>query len=201
MDDKKIKLIGIGGSNGSGKDTIAKVLQERFGWVFYSTSDALREEAKKRGITVERENLREISRQWREAHGLGILVDKAVEKYHIERGEADDGGVVVGSLRNGGESARVQDIGGVVIWVDADPQVRYKRITSNKREGRSEEDDKTYEEFLAEEEAEMTNPDPAALSSSDVRDAADFTFANDGDSLDDFMDEVEEFLKQKLNLT
>ena len=46
------KIITISGMLGSGKSTVAKLLAERLGYMYYSTGNAQREIAKKRGITT-----------------------------------------------------------------------------------------------------------------------------------------------------
>ena len=46
------KIITISGMLGSGKSTVAKLLAERLGYEYYSTGNAQREIAKKRGITT-----------------------------------------------------------------------------------------------------------------------------------------------------
>ena len=74
-----MKIIGLSGTNGSGKDTIGELLAERFNFLFLSGSDMLRDEARKRSLPVERETLRTISAEWRRDSGLGVLIDKAVD--------------------------------------------------------------------------------------------------------------------------
>ena len=56
-----MKIIGIGGTNGSGKDTVGHMLVERYNWLFVSVSDFLREEARRRHLPVERQHLSSIS--------------------------------------------------------------------------------------------------------------------------------------------
>jgi len=46
------KVITISGMLGSGKSTVAKLLAERLGWDYYSTGNAQREIAAKRGMTT-----------------------------------------------------------------------------------------------------------------------------------------------------
>jgi len=74
-------IIGLSGTNGSGKDTVGGILAEKHGFMFISVTDLLRDEAKRRGDPVERKVLRTISAQWRRESGLGVLVDKATEEF------------------------------------------------------------------------------------------------------------------------
>lgn len=174
-----MKLIGIAGTNGSGKDTVGRILKEKYGWMFISVSDLLRDECRKRGLEVNRENLRAISAEWRREGGLGVLVDKAVELFRAVSGAY--AGLAISSLRNPGETARVRELGGINVWVDANPRIRYERIQAAER-GRGGEDDKTYEEFLAEQEAEMkTSGDAATLDMASVRADTDVQILNEAD--------------------
>ncbi len=45
-----MKIIGVSGTNGSGKDTIGHLLAERHNWLFISMTDMLRDELEKRGL-------------------------------------------------------------------------------------------------------------------------------------------------------
>ncbi len=177
-----MKLIGIGGTNGSGKDTIGQLLAKKHGYLFISVSDLLRDECRKRGLPVEREHLRTISAEWRREGGLGVLVDKAVETFEMQGDEY--AGLVIASIRNPGEVDRVHHYGGVEVWADADPGLRYERIQSATR-GRSEEDTKTFEQFQAEEAAEMEHSgDEATLNMAGVKAISDVTIMNEGSETD-----------------
>lgn len=176
-----MKIYGLSGTNGAGKDTVGDALAEQ-GWLFVSVSDMLREEAAKRGLPVERDTLRTISAQWRRELGLGALIDKSVE--HFKTQDSNYKGLVMSSLRNPGEVIRVHELGGKVIWVDADPQVRYQRIYSRQR---SAEDSKTFEQFLSEEQAEMSHSgDEATLNMAKVKDKADIFLQNNGNDVEVF---------------
>ncbi len=178
----RMKLVGIAGTNGSGKDTVGRMLAETYSFLFISVSDLLRNECRRRGLPVEREHLRAISAEWRRAGGLGVLIDKAIEEF--KRQEAHYAGLAVASVRNPGENKRVHELGGTMVWVDAAPRVRYDRIQSANR-GRGTEDTKTYEQFLAEEEAEMhASGDAATLDMSAVKDLCDMTILNEGTEAD-----------------
>jgi cytidylate kinase len=190
-----MKIVGIGGTNGSGKDTIGHLLAEKHGYLFVSVTDILREEAKKRKLPIERENLRSISAEWRRESGLGVLIDKSVELFKVP-GTAYKG-LVIASLRNSGEADRVHDLDGIVVWVDADAQIRYERVTARQR---TDEDNKTFEEFLAEEQAEMhKSGDAATLDVAGVKEKADLFIDNNDTNLEHFKDQAEQALKNYLN--
>lgn len=192
----RFSIIGISGTNASGKDTLGQTLASR-GWLFISVSEILRDELHSRGLAIERDNLRNLSAEWRREGGLGILVDKALEVYEREKNKKKLSGLAIASLRNPGEANRVHELGGKVIWTDADPKVRYERIVSRLR---SDEDRKTYEEFLAEEKAELEHSgDEATLSLSGVKAKADIFIRNDGNDIEIFKKEAVGTLK-KANL-
>lgn len=183
-------IFGIAGTNGAGKDSIGVMAQERHGFLFVSGSDMLREECRKRGLPVERENLRMISAEWRRKYGLGVLIDRAVEL--AKKGNFK--GLVTSPMRNVGEAKRVHELGGTLVWVDADPKIRYERATSRNR---SEEDKKNFEEFMAEEEHEMTRPeggDEATLDMLGVKEICDIFMENNGNDIEAFKDEAEKTL-------
>jgi dephospho-CoA kinase len=190
----KLEIIGLSGTNGSGKDTVGHMLADHHDYLFVSVSDLLRKEAARRGQVPEREVLRSISAEWRRELGLGVLVDKAVAEYDTMRDTHR--GVVVGSLRNDGEADRIHQLGGTVVWIDADPKVRYERIQANARSrDRVVEDNKTFEQFVAEEAAEMhSSGDSATLDMSAVKAKADVFINNSHEDLSVFRTHVEKSL-------
>ena len=101
------------------------------------------------------------------------------------------------SMRNPGEADRIHELGGTMVWIDADPQVRYGRIQANKsRTNRASEDNKTFEQFLAEESAEMhASGDSATLDMAAVKDKCDIFMDNDGESTEEFQADIEKTLE------
>jgi len=196
MDTSKFKIIGIGGTNGSGKDTLGLLLAKHHKYLFVSVTELLRDECTKRNIPPSRENLRMVSAEWRREFGLGVLVDKAVELFEFS--QETYSGVAIASLRNPGEADEVHKLSGMVIWIDADPHVRFERIkkSAEHRSHRIHEDDKTFEEFLAEEEAEMHHSgDEATLNMAGVKELADVKLMNNEDDTDSFKNVVEKILE------
>jgi dephospho-CoA kinase len=168
------KIIGIAGTNGSGKDTVGHILAENHGYLFVSVTDVLRAELKRQGFPVDREHLRELSASWRREFGFGVLIDRAMDVFN-EQPKGKYKGVAIASLRNPFEVDRVHELGGSVWWLDADPLLRFTRIRANaSQRARAEEDEKTFEQFLAEEKAEMySSGDEATLNMAAVREKAD----------------------------
>lgn len=190
------KIIGLAGTNGAGKDVVGHTLALNDNYLFVSVSDLLREEAKKRGLTPDRENLRTISAEWRRGQGLGVLVDRAYELFQELSDKYD--GLIMASLRNGHEADRVHELGGTMVWVDAPVEVRYERIQRNmQKRGRHEEDGKTFEQFQAEEAIEMTAPegsDEAVLNMSAVKERCDIVMDNGADELELFQFKARQML-------
>jgi dephospho-CoA kinase len=186
-----MRLIGLSGTNGAGKDTVGEILAEKFGYLFISMTDMLREEALSRGLDTSREVLRTISAEWRRELGLGVLIDKSIAHYEKLGGDSKFSGLVLASLRNPGENDRVHELGGDVIWIDADPHVRYDRIFS-----RSRADDPTsFEQFMIDDQSEMKHSgDNATLSMADVKDKSDKVFMNEYDNLQDLFEQIKEQL-------
>jgi cytidylate kinase len=185
-----MKIIGIGGTDGSGKDSLGEMLAERHGWKFISVTNILREEAAKRGIPLRRDTLREISTEWRRKNGNGVLVDKALDNYQSQTKKFN--GLVMASLRNPGEVDRIHELNGKLVWVDAEPRARYERIASRKR---GTEDEVTLEQFLKEEKAQLSHSgDSATLSLSGVKAKADIFIENNGNDIEVFKDYAEKKL-------
>ena len=176
------KIIGVSGANGAGKDVLMLFLRDKCNYLFVSATDLLGAELVKRGLPTDRKHKAELSAEWRREHGMGVIVQKAYETWQQQADKY--AGVVVGSLRHPGEADVVHELGGIVVWLDADAEVRYRRITTNVREGRGSEDQVTFEEFLEHEEREM-HPvgDAATLDMSSVKLRADIFMDNGGEDI------------------
>ncbi|MGF7229148.1 MAG: AAA family ATPase [Candidatus Saccharibacteria bacterium] len=176
-----VKIIGIAGTNGSGKDAVGQLLAEHCNYLFISVTDIMREELTRRSLPSERENMRALSAEWRREFGLSVLVDRAVETFN-QTGDRY-AGVVMASLRNPYEADRVHELGGTMVWMDADPKIRYDRVQNSKRAGRID-DHKTFAQFTSEEMAEMHGTgDAASLNMLAVKERSDHVVVNDSSDL------------------
>lgn len=174
------EIIGISGTNGAGKDTLAELRAAKQGARHVSASNILRTELDRRGLPHERENLRALGDEWRNQYGPAVLIAKTIEEYRASKDGEAQLGLTITSVRNPLEAEAILQAGGAMIWVDADRQIRYERITN--RPGQRPEDKKTFEQFCAEEDTEMhpTNPDdPAVLNMSAVKEKSNVFVTND----------------------
>lgn len=178
------KIIGLSGTNGAGKDSVGALLAEHHHYWFFAFTELFRDECRRRGIPVIRDNTRMISEQWRRESGLATLIDRSMAAFEQAGGAQTYAGFVMSSLRNPAEADRIHELGGTVIWVDADPKMRYDRIQANAAaRGRAGEDNRNFQQFLKEQEDEMHPPkngDAASLNMAAVKDRADIIMLNEG---------------------
>jgi len=137
------RLIGLSGTNGAGKGEVANHLRTK-GYAYFSLSDEIRAELRKKGKEETRDNLIAAGNALRRRFGPDILAHRAMKKI---KGKA-----VIDSIRNSREVAffrRQKDF--VLVAVDAPVELRFKRV---RRRGRTESAS-TLAEFIAKEEEEM----------------------------------------------
>ncbi|MCI4445736.1 MAG: AAA family ATPase [Candidatus Aminicenantes bacterium] len=138
----QIKLIGLTGTNGAGKGEVAAFFKG-LGYAYISLSDILRDELKKRGLEISRDNLIACGNELREKYGPDILARRAAEKIA--------GPTVIDSIRNSKEVEYLRSLGQfILIAVDAPVEIRFERV---KKRGRNESAS-TLEEFRQKEELE-----------------------------------------------
>ena len=83
-------IIGLAGSLGAGKGTIIEYLQSQ-GFDYFTLSDVIRTEAKKRNIEMTRTNLQDIGNEIREREGPGALAKRVLAKMQPAKGYIIDG--------------------------------------------------------------------------------------------------------------
>ncbi len=145
-------IIGLTGKNAAGKGELANHLKSK-GFVYFSLSDALRDEATKQGLDHSRETLIKLGTEMREKFGNGILAKKIDEKINQlkAKGKKD---FVVDSIRNPGEIKELRkNKGFILVAVHTDAKIRFQRLLKRGRAG----DAKTFEEFLEHENKENNN--------------------------------------------
>jgi dephospho-CoA kinase len=187
----KIKVIGVVGQNGSGKDEVLKFLRTKYGVPFLSTGDAVREIASSEGLEPTRENLRGISERRFREFGEGYFVRLVADKIR------DTGWKIAGisgirSLDDVINLKRIFDGDFTLIHVYiSNPHIRYNRMIK-RAEGR---DPRSYEEFLRQDESEER-----LFSITKTEQYADHVVSNDG-TLEDLHREIDKLVSDKGLLT
>jgi len=169
-------IIGITGKNASGKTEVANFFREK-GFSYYSLSDVVREEAKKKKLEPTRQNLINLGVELRKNLGNGATAILLKDKLK--------GNVVVDSVRSIGEIEELRKSGNFfLIGIDASVELRFKRAKARGRIG----DGISLEEFKSLEKKEEDNKEGQQLNN--CLKLADAVLINEGNLLQ---------LKEKLN--
>ena len=178
-------IIGITGTIGAGKGTLVEYLVEKKDFVHYSVRGFLIEELNKRNILVNRDTMVLLANELRERNSPSYIIDCLYEQAKQSGKDA-----VIESIRTSGEveSLRKKE-NFCLLAVDADPEIRYKRIVKRN----SETDHITFEEFLSNEQREMISTDPNKQNLSKCIEMANCLLTNNGT-----IDELYKQLENKL---
>lgn len=180
-------IIGITGTDGAGKGTVVDYLVEKKGFVHYAARELWIDEIRRRGLEVQRENMRIVANSLRKEHGNDFLVTAYVARMKEEGVE----NAIIESIRTTAETEALKAGGGVLLAVDADQHLRYDRIV-----GRASESDAViFEQFAAQEALEMNDPDPNGMQKAAVMAMADYTILNNG-TLKELHSRIEETLSK-----
>ena len=177
-------IIGLTGSNGSGKGEVVAFLQAK-GFSARSLSDVIRDEVRGRGLEVTRERLIEAGRELRSSGGTGILARRVLES--IE----GDKNCIVDSFRHPDEVKVFRSRPDFcLLRIEADQEVRFERLRQRGREG----DPQDKEAFLAVEKREAGDADPHGQQLIACGAEADFAVSNNG-SVSELTGQVSAILK------
>lgn len=166
-----MRVIGVIGRNGSGKDEVLKYLRDRYGVPFLSTGDMVREIAAREGRTPDRPTLQEISDSYFRRYGHGCFVKMVSERIR------ENGWPVAGisgvrspqDVRTLKETLRGSFV--LIAVTVTDPRVRFERM----RQRGEERDTDSYQRFLEQDagEEQLFRVEEAAG-------MADYSLTNDG---------------------
>ncbi len=180
-------LLGITGTDGAGKGAVVDYLVKEKGFTHYSARAIWEEEFIKRGIESNRANMRLVANELRAQHGNDFLVTYYLKKMQEEAPE----NAIIESIRTIAEADTLQKEGGILIAVDANQELRYRRITARG----SSSDYVSFQEFAQHEELEMNDPDPHGMQKAKVMQMADYTIVNEG-TLEDLGKQLEKILQK-----
>jgi dephospho-CoA kinase len=187
MRGRVMRVIGVIGKNGSGKDEVLKYLKEKYNVPFLSTGDMVREIAAREGRTPNRTNLQEISDAHFQRYGQGCFVKMLAEKI-TEKGWPVAG---ISGVRSPQDVHELKGILGrsfvlIEVYVTS-PQVRFERML---KRGAARDTD-SYQDFLAQDKAEEQ-----LFRVEEAAGLADYSLSNDG-RLEDLHRGVEDLIAQK----
>ncbi len=171
-----MKVIGVAGRIGSGKDELVKTLERRCGIPTFSTGDIARKLAEERGMEISRANLHEISQQVIEEHEKGFFIRQLIRKIEAQKLQAAS---ITGiRLPDDPDLLREhfgKDFSLVGVRV-SDPHMRFERI----KQRNDMRDPQSFGEFFRQDQEEEQ-----LFHLSETLKKADLTLYNDG-SLEEF---------------
>lgn len=175
-------IIGFVGPLASGKGTVAKYLQEKYGSRAYRFSTMLRDMLDRIYVEKTRENLQDISKFLRERFGQDVMSKVIAKDVQNDSGEI----VVVDGIRRPTDITYLHELPGFhLVYITAESESRWKRLVARKENPGDEQ--KTYQEFLKDQQAE------AEQLIQELGEKAEFKIVNDG-TKEDLTSEVENIL-------
>jgi len=179
-------IIGITGTNGSGKGSVVDILKKQ-GFKHYSAREFISKELNKQNLEITRDNLREVSNEIRRKNGPDFII-KSLYEESIKNNE----NAVIESIRNIPEMNWLKGKPAFyLLAVDADIKIRYERIVKRKQST----DNITFEEFIKQENKEKSNKEINKQNLDECIKNADFMIYNDG-SFDNLEREVKNIIKK-----
>jgi dephospho-CoA kinase len=180
-------IIGITGTLGAGKGTIVDYLVEEKGFKHYSVRAFLLEKIRELGLPENRDSMFNLANELRSVHGPSYVTDQLFEEA-LKSGK----NCIIESIRTPGEIESLREKENFYLFaVNADPRIRYERITIRQ----SETDQIPFAIFLENEAREMDATDPNKQNLGKCMAAADFLFQNNG-SKEDLILQVENTLQE-----
>ncbi len=175
-------IIGITGTIGSGKGTIVDYLISRWNFTHLSVRGYLLKIIADRGMEANRDSMVLIANELRAHHKPSYIIDELYKK-----AVALNTNCIIESIRTPGEVLSLQQKPDFhLLAVDADPKTRFKRISIRN----SETDHVDFDQFISNEQREMTSMDPNHQNLQKCIEMAEFVFDNNG-SIEDLHKQIE----------
>ncbi len=181
-----MKVIGIVGRIGSGKDTISDYIAKKYGYRIIVMGDIVREIATEMGRGHSRDELQQTQKDVVARHGIDYFAKRVVEKIRKNNWQK----VVINGIRRPEDASVPKAEFGkdmVVMLVDTSTEIRFGRMKLRSRAG----DPKTLEEFLRQEENEKK-----FFRWNETKKYIDGVIVNNN-SVDDLYRRIDEFIKKK----
>lgn len=180
-------IIGITGTIGAGKGTVAEYLVAQ-GFTHFSVRDFLREELSRRNLEATRDNMVVVANELRKNFGPAHILEMLYKQAREHGGNA-----VIESIRTAGEVDFLkaqEDF--VLLAVDADRRVRYDRVVLRG----SSTDNVTFEKFSEQEDLESNGSDPWTQNLANCIERSDIVMTNNG-TIPELYAQVDVYLNNK----
>jgi len=169
-------VVGLAGTIAGGKGAAREILEKNYDSSSFSLSDAIRNEARKRGLETNRDNLIAIGNELRSKEGPDALAVRISKKVDLEKNKEV---VVVDSIRAPGEinflRSKYKDRC-LILFIDAPVKMRYERAVARAREG---EQKLPFKEFKRQDDEGLGKNQPAwGNNLTECRRIADFVIMN-----------------------
>lgn len=182
LKNKPKKVLVICGQMGSGKDTVCRIISDVTRVESFSFSTPLKDLLNRLYLSINRENLQNVSTALRECFSQDLLSQVLTQDIKNSKFAL--------ILLNG--ARRVDDLDHIrkefdtkIIYIDAKPKIRYGRITQ--RREKVDDAKKTYKEFLKDSKRE------ADLKVHELKNIADHVIQNNS-TIHDLKKQVENLL-------
>jgi dephospho-CoA kinase len=180
-------IIGFSGLMASGKDAAKKYLEEKHQAESFRFSSIMRDVLKRINVEMSRTNLSAVSLCLRQTFGEDLFAKVIANDAKNATAEI----VVVDGVRRLADIAHLAKLDNFyLIAIEAKPEIRHERLV--KRGENVGESEKTFEQFIADHQAETELTIPEVMSH------ADFVINNDGD-FNDLYKQIEEILSEIKN--
>lgn len=177
-------IIGITGTIGAGKGTVVEVLKTH-GFKHFSARDFISQQIIKQGLEVNRDTMTQIANSLRKNHTSDYIIQELYKQALQSKSNC-----VIESVRNTKEVDFLKEKENFfLLSVDADIEVRYKRIKMRK----SETDMVSFSTFVANEKREWTSVDETKQNLKACIERADFKIMNNG-TIEELNNQVEKIL-------
>jgi dephospho-CoA kinase len=181
-----MKVIGVVGLNGSGKDEVLKYMKTKYATPFISVGDIVREIAAQEGLEMTRENLDKVTQKYFKLFGQGYFLKLVIEKIKSSNWPICG----VSGVRSHDDVALLRksfnlDFVLVRVYI-SDDMVRFTRMLTRG----SQRDNLTFAQFLEQDKASQN-----IFQIQKTLQMADAAISNDG-TLDDLHERTEKMIKQ-----
>lgn len=178
---QKLQLIGVAGTAGAGKDTVADLLSQMFNLQNLSSGDYLRVITRyayklPNDFNPARDQLFYVANYLRNEISPATLVQLCILQAQAQKLH----GAIISGLRSMGEADAVRKAGGVIVGIDADPRLRYERMAARRRDA---EANWTFDAFVKQDAYENKGLSESGTGRGirTIIDTADVLVTNSGD--------------------